>query len=374
MSKLLQHMVLKSLAALLLCYLMPVEAAQLMKQTGAQIRQSSNANKSVFVVADWGGIGSSPFVTPWEVTTAAAMDSLSGRLPDGSVEAVFALGDNFYSFGVKNVEDDRFRTTFEAVFNGSRLRPTPWYLVAGNHDWLGNASAQILYSKRSSRWNFPDYFHTKVIQLDGIGCAAFILVDTVLLSESAEALHPDDLYRPPTLKSAKSARRRPKLTDVSIDKYFSWLEKQLQLYYSYPYLFVAGHHPVWSIGQHGPTSDLVRRLDPLLLKYKVNAYLCGHEHNMQHIVLNGTDYFVAGAAAHVTTSMAHMGLFPPGSVRYYWNKQADLDGAFMTLGFGSDYANATFVEAGSEARLLYSARLPRRRVHQQFSGLDDGVL
>lgn len=44
------------------------------------------------------------------------------------------------------------------------------------------------------------------------------------------------------------------------------------------WLLVAGHYPVFSMGEHGDTSELKTYLLPLLQKYKVHAYFCGHDH------------------------------------------------------------------------------------------------
>ena len=52
------------------------------------------------------------------------------------------------------------------------------------------------------------------------------------------------------------------------------------------YLLVAGHYPVYSVAEHGPTDCLVQRLLPMLYKYKVTAYLCGHDHNIQVLFID----------------------------------------------------------------------------------------
>jgi 3',5'-cyclic AMP phosphodiesterase CpdA len=44
------------------------------------------------------------------------------------------------------------------------------------------------------------------------------------------------------------------------------------------WLLVAGHYPVFSKGSNGDTSELKTYLLPLLKKYSVHAYFCGHDH------------------------------------------------------------------------------------------------
>ena len=63
---------------------------------------------------------------------------------------------------------------------------------------------------------------------------------------------------------------------------------------------VVGHHPIYSGGsRHGDTPELISDLKPILEKYKVQAYFCGHDHNLQHLKVNGEPihYFVSGSGS-----------------------------------------------------------------------------
>jgi tartrate-resistant acid phosphatase type 5 len=62
---------------------------------------------------------------------------------------------------------------------------------------------------------------------------------------------------------------------------------------------------VWSVAEHGPTDTLVHKLKPLLEKYNVTAYMCGHDHNLQHITDSGVQYYVTGAGHLIDPSTAH---------------------------------------------------------------------
>lgn len=55
------------------------------------------------------------------------------------------------------------------------------------------------------------------------------------------------------------------------------------LYLNPTWLIVVGHYPIFSRGEHGDISELKEYLLPLLIKYKVNAYICGHDHISEHL-------------------------------------------------------------------------------------------
>lgn len=63
------------------------------------------------------------------------------------------------------------------------------------------------------------------------------------------------------------------------------------------WLLMAGHYPVYSGGEHGDTDELVQYLQPLIEKYNVDAYYCGHDHISEHLKYGSTHYFVAGAGS-----------------------------------------------------------------------------
>lgn len=95
---------------------------------------------------------------------------------------VFIQGDNFYSSGINgDASNFRFRTTFEDVYTSEALQ-IPFYVVAGNHDHLGNVTAQIEYSKLSSRWTFPSPYYKKSFSFDngrgGNTTFDLIMIDT----------------------------------------------------------------------------------------------------------------------------------------------------------------------------------------------------
>jgi tartrate-resistant acid phosphatase type 5 len=229
-----------------------------------------------FVMADWGGQAGPPYSTLAERTTAAGMGKMAATV---APSFVLAVGDNFYSAGVTSVTDPRFKETFEDVFDAESLRSTPFYVIAGNHDHGGNVSAQIAYSEVSSRWRYPDSWYTFEKPLGSGGASIqFVMLDTVILSGNADVRDPATNE----LLSELDGDKLPGPADRALaDTQMAWLEKTLNSSKA-TFLVVAGHYPVWSVCEHGPTSSLVQQLKPMLERFHVTAYIAGHDHCIEY--------------------------------------------------------------------------------------------
>lgn len=64
------------------------------------------------------------------------------------------------------------------------------------------------------------------------------------------------------------------------------------------WLFVVGHHPAVSSGLHAGSALLVARLQPLLEACGA-AYLCGHDHDLEHLQLRGVHHLVSGGGSEL---------------------------------------------------------------------------
>ncbi|KAH3695879.1 tartrate-resistant acid phosphatase type 5-like [Dreissena polymorpha] len=295
-------------------------------------------------VGDWGGLPDYPYDTPVETAVAQQMAAVTEAYQSSFN---LALGDNFYFDGVTDVDDKRFQETFENVYKYPSLM-NPWYLVAGNHDHHGNVSAQIAYSQKSKRWNFPSYYYGLSFPIPGGKKVDIIMIDTVLLcGNTGYDVEGDQPHGPTNIKAS--------------DDQWTWIDLQLQSSNA-DYLLVAGHYPVYSIAEHGPTDCLVQRLKPMLYKYGVTAYLCGHDHSLQHISsqegAQTVEYFVTGAGNFVDTTTSHQGDIPKDSLKFHWAELADL-GGFSYIETTPQNMTMTFVDGRKKPLYTYTM-LPRK--------------
>ncbi len=211
-----------------------------------------------------------------------------------SADFIVATGDNFYPSGVASTQDHRWLDSYENVYTSHSLQNN-WYVVLGNHDYKGNVQAEIDYTKIDRRWNMPARYYSKIMTLNNDTTQQVLLVfldTTPLIAEYYQSAEHADVKTQDSLVQRK------------------WLEGILNT--SSPNLkwkIVFGHHPLYTGGKRmkaNETIELQHLLKPILEKYKVDAYICGHEHSMQYIKPDGkTHYFVSGAGSETTPVIIH---------------------------------------------------------------------
>ena len=297
------------------------------------------------VLGDWGGKGHEPYTTDTEVHVAKQMAETA---EDTDAKFVVALGDNFYEDGVDDADSKRFHATYTDVFED--LTDIPWYVIAGNHDHHGDVSAQIDYSDHNHAWRFPHLWHSHTWDIPGTDrTLKLVLIDTVKLCGNT---HDDDDSQP------QGAENETLASDQ-----WDWLHHELK-HSDDDYLIVGGHYPVYSISKHGPTHHLVDRLKPMLEEYDVNAYICGHDHDLQHLNEKHSDvhYAVVGAGHKVEEHRRHEDDVPHHSSKFYWADE-DSKGGFAHVSAGEDEMRMHFYDAGG--KLLHEFSMEPRDIDRK---------
>ena len=205
------------------------------------------------------------------------------------VNFVMLVGDNFYNDGVKTVDDPQWHDKFEAMYDSNRLS-MPFLVVLGNHDWrLSTPDVEIDYPKThpGTRWRMDSHYYKREFWLPGVDTntpplAEFLFLDTQAWDTGTGYV--------------------AKFPDKTLgERQMAWLEEQLK-HSRARWKIVAAHHPLYSNGEHGHDKqviDLRARLEPLFKHYKVDAFITGHDHDLQRIQVPGepTLFLISGAGS-----------------------------------------------------------------------------
>lgn len=348
-----------------------------------------NATRIRFLaIGDWGGQASYPYYTEeqWETAQGMARVASAGGTElfnehdRPAASFVLSLGDNFYWNGFQEGIDveTRYEYTFEKVYHHEELQ-LPWYIIAGNHDYCGDITKQLILSENpNNRWNFPDYNHRIVreFSLDDDSPPVkleIIMIDTIQLAGN-ECFPPEEgfsaeYFAPPTGPAADEASLEQ--AAVTID----WIETALKESDA-DYLIVAGHYPIYSACSHGGTPELLSTLDPLLRKYGVTAYLSGHEHCQFHFSLEGMEYILSGAGHDCCYGSLMKDFLPRGGeLKFLLADDTDFSGSsgvrggFVSFDVGKDDMIVSIHRENGDA--LHESKLFPRKSHFKRIERDD---
>lgn len=200
---------------------------------------------------------------------------------------VMTVGDNFYQRGVKSTSDPYWTDRYEQVYADPGLTPLPWFPAMGNHDYKGNLQAQLDYTSPTGRWRAGDnwqlnakraFYQPHLPPAVGSRLDVFV-VDTTPV---AEGRREEATFLP----SQVGAHNQ--------EEQLNWLRGALTSSKA-DWKLIFGHHCIYSGGDHGGYSQIEDWLNPLLTSGAANAYVCGHDHDLQHIQRDGIHYIVSGA-------------------------------------------------------------------------------
>lgn len=201
------------------------------------------ASERFLIIGDWGAGGK---------FQRQVADRMRRKAAEEQCRFVLSTGDNIYPSGVDSADDEQWKTKFENVYTGEALN-IPWYAVLGNHDYRGDVDAQIAYGGRNPRWNMPARYYTFRKTIEPGVDVDFFALDTQRIMNG-------------------KARGEQK----------EWLERELAKSTAL-WKIVVGHHMIRSHGEYGDQEVMIRHIKPLLDEYKVDMYMCGHDHDLQFL-------------------------------------------------------------------------------------------
>jgi tartrate-resistant acid phosphatase type 5 len=136
------------------------------------------------------------------------------------------------------------------------------YDASGNHDREGDDYImQLNYSQVDTRWQMHSVYYNKAF--------ADNLVEIFFLDTTT--LCPRESFQLTGLV----------LKEAEKEAQYAWLQERLAASTAH-WKIACGHYPVYSEGENGSTGEL-QRLELLMQSYNVDAYICGHDHSLQHL-------------------------------------------------------------------------------------------
>ena len=225
------------------------------------------------VIGDWGWYGQAD-----QMKVAASMEKVGAEC---AYDFIVSTGDNFYDSGVDSVGDVLWDLSFENVYSGAHLQ-CPWYVILGNHDYRGAPSAEIAYSGNSPRWRLPSKYYREQFNF-GVG-------------ETLDIFFMDSNPYQKDLLSAGSSY--PELNAQDTIYQDGWIDSGLHNSSS-TWKLVFGHHPLYTCGMRKNEHQFMLKFENLFNETHVDAYFCGHEHDLQVHKPTGTvTYFVSGGGGN----------------------------------------------------------------------------
>ncbi|CAA3014714.1 purple acid phosphatase 3-like [Olea europaea subsp. europaea] len=264
----------------------------------------ADGSLSILVVGDWGRKGK------YNQSQVASQMGITGEKMD--LDFIISTGDNFYPSGLTGEHDTAFEESFTKIYTAPSLQRL-WYSVLGNHDYRGDALAQLspILKQRDGKWFCLKSY---ILSTD---IAEFFFIDTTPFQDKYFTDPGDKVY------DWRGVLPREKyLTTILRD-----LESALGESHA-KWKIVVGHHTIRSGGIHGDTQELVKRLLPILKASNVDMYINGHDHCLEHISSGDSplQFFTSGGGSKAWRGNYSWSSNEKDQMKFYYDGQG-----FMTM-------------------------------------------
>ncbi len=191
---------------------------------------------------------------------------------------LLSVGDNFY-VKLKDEDDYQWQSIFEDMYDAKRIN-FPFFAALGNHDFEGTKmKTELAYAAKhpESRWKMPARYY----RVD-LPDAEHPLVTALVLDSNKPQMKPEEWL-------------------AEMD----WIDKQLADRRGAKWTIACAHHPLFSNGAHGDNGVMQTHWGPLFKKYSLDFYICGHDHDLQHLQIPGwdTSFMLTGGGGRRPTKM-----------------------------------------------------------------------
>uniref|UniRef100_A0A1J3FSQ8 Purple acid phosphatase n=1 Tax=Noccaea caerulescens TaxID=107243 RepID=A0A1J3FSQ8_NOCCA len=276
---------------------------------------------SFITIGDWGRRGSFN-----QSAVAYQMGKIGEKI---NLDFVVSTGDNFYDNGLFSEHDPNFEQSFSNIYTAPSLQKK-WYSVLGNHDYRGDAEAQLspVLREIDSRWICLRSFvvDAELVEIFFVDTTPFVkeyYTEADGHTYDWRAIPSRNSYVKSLLRDLEASLKRSKAT----------------------WKIVVGHHAMRSIGHHGDTKELIEELLPIMKENGVDLYMNGHDHCLEHISDEDSpiQFLTSGAGSKAWRGDVDPTTNNPKSVRFYYDGQG-----FMSARFTHSDAEIVFYNVFGE--------------------------
>ena len=251
--------------------------------------------------------------TPQQFEVAKTITDLA---KERGIHASFHLGDIIYPHGILSPTDRKLTDLYLDPYGALR----EVHLMYGNHEYgngnragIPEAWLEAVRTGKAGDARIPQRYYSRRFLVDGM------TVRAIVLDSSTIAVDPIQL---------------------------AWLAETVAKGADYTIVF--GHHPIYSAGLHGVLPHMEKLVLPILEGH-ADMYICGHDHNLQHLSTEkGMPLMVSGSAGEERVS------WRSPKTEFFSSRMGT---AFLTIdraGMDAEYVN------GKSREVLHRAHFPKR--------------